>query len=249
MLEGEITMDSLNKSSYLPYYLQIKDILKERIMNKIYLPNMLIPSENELCDEFSVTRATIRNALNELKKEGLIYTAKGKGSIVSQPKIEQSLLKFYSFGREFTEHHEKTSSMILSKELIQVLPSIARKLNIETNAMIYEIARVRIFDRMPLILETSYIPEEIAPGFLENNLAEHSMYDLLEGKYGRKIVKAKEYIEPQVSNDYESKYLDIVYHSPVFYTERITLTHGERPIELRKSILRGDKFKFYTELY
>ncbi|MTI56699.1 MAG: GntR family transcriptional regulator [Geosporobacter ferrireducens] len=249
MIKGETGMSTLNKDSYLPYYLQIKDILKERIMNKAYHVNMLIPSENDLCGEFHVTRATIRNALNELKKEGLIYTAKGKGSIVSPPKIEQSLLKFYSFGREFSDTNETIVSKFLNKAVIGASPAISRKLNTKPNTEVFEIIRVRIFNDLPLILETSYIPVHIAPDMLENNMEEESIYDLLESKYGVKIVKAKEYIEPQVSNDYESKYLDIVYHSPVFYTERISLTYGEKPIELRKSIIRGDKFKFYTELY
>lgn len=242
-------MNRLDKDSYLPYYLQIKDILKERIMNKTYQPNRIIPSENDLCEEFAVTRATIRNALSELKKEGLIYTAKGKGSIVSPPKIEQSLLKFYSFGREFKDINEKTASKLLSKALIKASPTIVRKLSINTNTEVFEIVRIRIFNDLPLILETSYIPIHIAPEILDNDLEEESIYDLLESKYGVKIVKAKEYIEPQVSNEYESKHLDVAYNSPVFYTERITLTDREEPIELRKSIIRGDKFKFYTELY
>ncbi|MEW9121480.1 MAG: GntR family transcriptional regulator [Thermotaleaceae bacterium] len=242
-------MEEINKKSYLPYYLQIKDILKERIMNKVYLPNMLIPSENELCDEFHVTRATIRNALYELKKEGLIQTEKGKGSKVSPPKIEQSLLKFYSIGKELKNFGENAASYTLSKGRIKGTMDIANKLEIAEGTEVFEIVRIRFYDEEPLILETAYIPVSLTADLLEQDLEQAFIYDLLENKYGLKIIKAKETIEPKIANEYEAKHLRLGEYVPVFYTERITLTYAQKPIEFRNSVIRGDKFKFYTELY
>ncbi|MBS4534251.1 GntR family transcriptional regulator [Clostridium sp. D2Q-14] len=242
-------MDNLNKDSYLPYYLQIKEIIRERILNNIYEIDTLLPSEKEFCKEFNVTRATVRNALRELKKEGLICTEKGVGSIVKPHKIEQSLLQFYSFGRTLKNKKDDFISKIISAKKIKPNCNIINRLEIKKNMSVYEILRIRIFNKSPLILEASYIPVHIAPDIIKDKLHGMSIYNLLEGKYGIKIVKAREYIEPQVANEFQSKHLSIEYGSPIFHTERLTLTHNNKPIEYRNSLIRGDKFKFYTELY
>lgn len=70
------------KNSGLPYYLQIYNELRGRIISQVYLPGQPIHSENELVSEFGVTRATIRNAVKKLQDEGLIRTEKGKGGII-----------------------------------------------------------------------------------------------------------------------------------------------------------------------
>lgn len=242
-------MKGLNKDSYLPYYLQIKEIIKERIIKNIYKIDTLLPSENEFCVEFKVTRVTVRNALRELKKEGLILTEKGKGSIVKPHKIEQSLLKFYSFGRTLNNKENKLVTKIISAKKIKPNSNIANKLEIDIDMDIFEILRLRIFNNSPLIFEASYIPVDIAPDIIEDELHEKSIYNLLEGKYKINIVKAKEYIEPQIANEFQAKYLNIEHCSPIFHTERITLTNDSKPVEYRNSAICGDKFKFYTELY
>jgi len=237
-----------HKTSDLPYYIQIKNILEERIKKGVYPVGTLLPSENSLSQEFRVTRSTIRNAIKELKDAGLVYTEKGRGTRVRQLKIEQSLLKFYSFGRVF-EDSKKAYSKIINKRIIEK-PSkgIQEKLHIE-NSSIYEIVRLRYFNDIPLILESSYIPTNIVKDMLSNDLENQSIYNLLEDKYKIRIKKAKEYISPKISGKEESKYLKIPIGSPVFYTERITISSKDTPIELRRSIIRGDRFTFYTELY
>jgi len=77
-------MEKINKKNKIPLYIQIQKIIKTRIENNIYQKGTLIPSENELSKEFGVTRFTIRNAMKGLQKEDLIYTEKGKGSLVKK---------------------------------------------------------------------------------------------------------------------------------------------------------------------
>lgn len=216
-------------------------------MDKAYPTSSLIPSENELAKEFQVTRATIRNAINELKKEGLIYTEKGRGSFVSPPKIEQSLLQFYSFGRTYKDSNQTTTTKLISIDQMSADKDLAIQLRILINEPLFVITRLRIFNGFPLILETSYVPLELMPDLTTKDLNHLSLFDLYETDYNLKIVNAKEFIEPKLAGEQEAYYLDIQVGSPVFYTERTTYTLMERPIEIRKSFIRGDKFRFYTE--
>lgn len=233
------------KDSGLPYYLQIFNELRERIVSGAYQPGQLISSENELVNEFGVTRATIRNAMKKLQDEGLVYTEKGKGSYVSSPKIEQSLFKFYSFGRNYSSFNIQ-SVLISVKEISD--SEIQKIFLLSEDEQLKQIIRIRKLDNTPVIIETSYIPVALAPDIETFDLKNLSIYNLLEQQYGLKILKAKEYLDTCTADSYCSKLLEIEKGESMFVTERITYGINETPIEYRRSIIRSDKFRFSVEL-
>jgi len=233
------------KDNGLPYYLQIYNELCGRIISQMYLPGQLIPSENELADEFGVTRATIRNAIKKLQDEGFAYTEKGKGSYVNSPKIEQSLFKFYSFGRDYSKFNIQS---VLVKIIDTIDEDVQKIFGLSSKDQIKQIVRVRKIDNSPVIIETSYIPTNYVPGIEKFDLENLSIYDLLEQNYGFHILKAKEYLDTCIADNYYSKLLEIPSGKPVFVTERTTYNTDQRPIEFRKSIIRSDKFRFSVEL-
>lgn len=233
------------KDSGLPYYLQIYNELRRRIQSQVYLSGKPIPSENELVSEFGVTRATIRNAVKKLQSEGLIATEKGKRSYVNVPKIEQSLFKFYSFGRNYSEF-DKSSALLEVKEINDA--EIQKVLNLSPEDLIKQIVRIRKLDKVPVIIETSYIPVSLASDIENFDIENCSIYDLLENNFGLHILKAKEVLDTCIPEEYHRRLLDIGKEKPVFVTERITYDTNERPIEFRKSIIRSDKFRFSVEL-
>ncbi len=242
-----MAVKDFEKSSNIPYYLQIKDILKSRL-NGTYPANGLLPSETTLAQEFNVTRTTIRNAIKELQREGLVHTEKGKGTMVSTPKIEQSLLKFYSFGGEYKNTVHQMESEVIEKITVEADEFIAGRLKIPISSGVYKIVRLRSLKEAPIIIETSYIPEKLAPKIIDFELEGKSIYDLLENNYNLKIANAREYIEPRIATKKELDFLGLKAPAAVFYTERTTHNLEYVPMELRISIIRGDKFKFYTEL-
>lgn len=238
----------INKEDNLAYYIQIYNILKKRIEDRIYLPNKLLPSENELAEEFKVTRITVRNALKRLKQEDRIYTEKGKGSFVKPSVIEQSLFKFYSFGRNYNKQESQTETTVIDAMICDGDDDMQDKLKLTGNRKVIKITRLRKMEQSPAILEFSYIPFQLAPNILEFDVANSSIYDLLEDNFNLKIARAKEYLSPALTDVYESVLLEIEEKTPVFITERTTYTQGDVPIEFRKSIIRSDKLKFFVEL-
>lgn len=241
-------MGNVDKESYIPYYVQIKEDLLERIRDGAYRSGQRIPSEQALAEEYQVTRTTVRKALDELKREGVIRTEKGKGSVVSNSRIEQSLLQFYSFGREIGTTGEAAASRVIKVGQVPASPQLEKKLRLPPNGAVHEIVRLRHYRNTPLILEFSYVPTGVAPSITEQDLESQSIYDLLERVYGWRVQGAKEYLYPRISDTYESELLQIPRHSPVFQTERITRGEDGRVIEFRRSVIRGDKVTFSTEL-
>lgn len=238
----------IDKTNDVPYYLQIYNVLKERIDTGIYESNILLPSENMLVEEFQVTRITLRNAIKKLKDEGRIYTEKGKGSYINPPKIEQSLFKFYSFGRNYTDKDWNANTSLISINTSSFEAEAQNKLALTSDKAVTQIIRLRKLDTVPVIVETSYIPTDLVLGINSFDFEKNSIYDILEQHYKLKIVKAKEYLDPCVTDTYYSNLLEVSKGTPVFITERITYSNNEIPIEFRKSIIRSDKFRFSVEL-
>jgi GntR family transcriptional regulator len=236
----------VDKQSPIPYYLQIYNILKDRIDKGVYEANSQLPSENELVAEFDVTRVTIRNAVKKLKDEGRIYTVKAKGSYINGPKIEQSLFNFYSFGRNYTNFNIESVVVSIAEEVAS--EDLRGKLYLDEGDIVTVIVRIRKLEGTPVIVETSYIPKKIAPGIGGLNLGKLSIYNILENEYNKKIAYAREYLDPSVTDEYYSKLLKVRKGTPVFITERITYTIDEKPIEYRISTIRSDKFRFSVEL-
>jgi GntR family transcriptional regulator len=238
----------INKENNMPYYVQIYNELKTRIDSMVYKSNEILPSENELAGEFNVTRVTVRNAIKKLKDEGRIHTEKGIGSYVNSPKIVQNLDGIYTFGKGFDGKGYRLESKVIETYKEACNSSIQKNLKLGNNESVIVLKRVRSLEGIPVVIQTSYIPESIVPKIEISDLNEGFIYDVLEKKYGIKILKATEYLDPIVADEYYSELLQIELNTPLFMTERITYSDYDKPVEFRKCVIRNDKFRFLVEL-
>ncbi|MFW5991922.1 MAG: GntR family transcriptional regulator [Halanaerobiaceae bacterium] len=227
----------------LPSYKTIASEITQRIHKGIYSPGTYLPSENQLALEFEVTRTTIRKALNILKQRGTIESFQGKGYMVKQLHWEQSLLQFYSFGRNIAENIQNPDTNILSYQKIDGLKNIDEY----TSTELWDITRLRLMNKKPLILETSYIPVSFLPRFDEIQLQQNSLYNLLK-ENGVNIIRAKEYLEPILPSLEDQQMLKIEADTPLFQILRYTYDSNQELVEVRESLIRGDQFHFSTEM-
>jgi len=235
----------LSRNNYYPYYIQIKQILLDRINNGVYEHGQKLPSESSLAKEFAVTRVTLRRALELLRQEGILNPIKGVGWTVIHHRIEQRLTSSYWFGLEVGDTGTSTSSRIIKTNSIEIPKELEYYFNDNISKLIvYELVRLRLYGQYPISLEYSYIPKHLAPEIDKEFHRNESLVWLLENTYGLAIGKSTEYLIPQLSDAYESELLQISLNSPVFQTIRITYSKKQEIIEVRKSIIRGDKVVF-----
>lgn len=227
----------------LPGYKKIAAEISQRIHDGSYSSNSFLPSENQLAKEFGVTRTTIRKALNILKQQGSIESFQGKGYKVKTLYWEQSLLQFYSFGRNIADKLEDTETKLVSSQEINGLQDIEGFENIR----LWEITRLRLIGGVPMILETSYIPVNYLEEFNFKNLEQYSLYNLLEEE-GVHIVRAKEYLEPVIPPLEARDLLRVKVDNPLFQTLRYTYDSKDTLVEFRESLIRGDHFRFSVEM-
>lgn len=239
---------SLNPGSVIPLYHQLKEILKENIESGVWKPGDRIPSENELRKQYDVSRNTVIKALEELVQEGLLRREQGRGTFVSSPKISHSLTGFYSFSNVLRANGLEPKDVILGLEKRIAKPSIARHLKLTGSQEVWVLKRLRCAGEEPIMLETSHLPQNRVLRVDQADLENRSLYDYLEQKHDILVTRAKEIFEPVLIRDYESRYLRVPEGYPALLLDRIAYDSQGRPVEFCRSIVRGDRCRFYTEL-
>ncbi len=245
MTEGIRTIE---KDSPLSLYYQLKQIIIDMIDKGELTENDKLPTEQELCEQYNISRSTVRQALKELENEGYIYKIQGKGTFVSPTRFQQDLLKFYSFTEEMKKAGKTPSSQVLDFKIIIPEDKISRKLNIGKGEKVYEIIRLRLADNEPMMLESTYLPYDLFPDITREKLEINSLYDILINEYDVSFSKAEEMFSPTLLSEKEAKILGYITGGPAILLERITYNQQERIIEYTKSIARGDKFKYHVVL-
>ncbi|WP_081415000.1 phosphonate metabolism transcriptional regulator PhnF [Ectobacillus panaciterrae] len=238
---------SINKYSPFPIYYQIQEWIKQKIEAGEWKSGDKIPSENELCDTFDVSRMTIRQAINNLVEQGYLYRKRGIGTFVQLPKVEQRLQGMTGFTEDMKARGMKPSSALLSFELVSASARVADKLHLEDGASVYEVRRIRLADDEPIAFETTYLSplvvKEINEDILQNSLYEH-----LEQKLGYKLLRATQTIEAAVAAEEEAPHLHISKRAPVLVVEQTSYAEDDVPLEYVKCIYRGDRYKFITNI-
>ncbi len=235
-------MNKIDKSSKIPLYAQLMDILINQIENYME-ENDQLDSEREICDKYGVSRTTVRQALDELEKQKNIYKVHGKGNFISSRRVEQELIKVYSFTDEMRKLGKKPISKLLNFEIAEPDSKILRKLKLKENELVYKITRIRIADDIPMIYEVTYLPYDKFNGMTKKDLEENPLYEIFKNDFKVHITSAEEVLESVSINKLESIYLDVSQGEPGLKIERTTY-ENKQVIEYTVSIARGDKFKY-----
>jgi len=206
-----------------------------------------IPSERQLSVDLGVSRLTLRAALDELVREGLLDRRRGSGTYVREPKIAQELT-MTSFSEEMRRRGMRPESKTLSITTALAGAYLGRCLHVSPSEKIMVAKRLRLADEETMAIETLHVPESRVPGLTPKDLDQGSFYELLSERYGITIVGGIQTIEPTVTNEEESDALGVPLHSPAFLFERTTRAETGDIVEFVRSIYRGDRYRLVTEL-
>ncbi|WP_332647018.1 GntR family transcriptional regulator [Lysinibacillus sp. 54212] len=237
----------LDKNSHIPIYIQIEEILKQRIYLEEYGIDESIPSERELSIQFGVSRMTVRQAINTLVNSGLLYREKGRGTYVANPKLEQPLMGLTSFTEDMRARGMEPSSKILRFEKIVPPFDIASDLLLEKDEEVFFVVRIRNANDKPMAIERTYIPVKLYPELDEKKIM-GSLYALIEAKFHQKIGNAIQQMEAAIVAKDDCRYLQISPTAPVLIIKRISYLSDGIPFELVRSTYRADRYKFISEI-
>ncbi|EDS77012.1 GntR family transcriptional regulator [Clostridium massiliodielmoense] len=240
-------MLEVNKKSCVPLYYQLMNVILEKIELGILQEHDKLPSERELCEQYDISRSTVRQTMQELENNGYVYREHGKGTFVSSQAVKQDLLKFYSFTEEMKKIGKVPKSIVMSFEIVKTTESVAEKLKCSSNDEVYKIVRLRLADDNPMMYETTYLPVKRFPELTKEQLEANSMYDVFKKKYGVHFTKAEETFRPVHMKNHEAKMLKADVKIPSMMIERYTFENSNI-IEYTVDIARGDRFEYRVVL-
>ncbi|TDG05899.1 GntR family transcriptional regulator [Paraburkholderia guartelaensis] len=227
-----------------PLYVQIKDTLRERILNGTYAPHSQMPSEHELCTLFGVSRITVRQALGDLQKEGLVFKLHGKGTFVSRPKAFQNVTSLQGFAEAMSSMGYEIVNQLRSFKIIKADRHVAQRLNLPEGTPVTEIHRVRMLNREPVSLELTWVPEALGKRLANADLATRDIFLILENDCGVPLGHADVSIDAILADDDIARALRVEDGSPVLRIERLTHDASGNPIDYEYLYFRGDAFQY-----
>jgi len=237
----------LDSNSPLPLYFQLQEILRRKIKNREFNPGDIIPTEKELEAMYKVSRITVRNAINGLVFEDLLVKKQGKGTIVAFPKLQEdgnTTLK--SFTEKMKMQGKVTSTRVLNVLRIPVTDRLMEHIDIKFGEEIVYAKRLRIVDDEPIALFENYICTNT--GLTEKDDFSGSVFELLEKKYGIKIISSEKVIEAGLASKEDADFLKISAGDPVLIIRYTTYDDDNNRIEYAEGVYRADKYKYMVRL-
>lgn len=227
-----------------PLYTQIKDTLRARILDGTYQPHQRMPSESETMAMFKVSRITVRQALGDLQKEGLIFKIHGKGTYVSKPKAFQNLASLQGFGEAMQRMGYESYNHVIGFRNMLAPKFVAEKLAVTPHTTVLEIKRVRYLNREPISLDVTYLPQEIGERLQKEDLATRDIFVILEDDHGIALGNAQVQIEAILADEDLAMPLKVEAGSPILRMERLTFAANDKPIDFEYLYYRGDAFQY-----
>ena len=242
-------MRGVDHQSQIPYYVQLKEVIRERIKNGVWAANEQLPTEAELCDMFSISRTVVRQALQDLMHEGLITRRKGKGSFVAPSKISEQLVqKLTGFYHDMVAQGYTPVTQVLKQEVVPAPRGVAEHFGFDEGTPVIEIVRLRYVEETPIVLVTSYLPYDLCPALIDEDLSNQSLYDVLEKRFTLYIARGRRVMQAVPASKSEARYLQVNEGAPLFLLESTSYLDDGMAVEYYLAYHVGERSQFEVEL-
>lgn len=240
----ELLSSRLNSFRREPLYIQLAAQIKGLIQSGELAVGDLLPSEPELCEKLGISRSTVRQSLSNLESEGYVIRRRGKGTYVSKPKVKRRVSRLCSFSNQMKEQGIASTSRVLSFGVLssEDVPDLHG-----VSGDVYKIVRLRETDGQPFMIDTVYVPVKLAPSIKKADLADRSLYDIIEEKTGNAPQHALETYEVVKLGKNEAKLLQTENKAAFLVKRTSRLLSGEL-FELATMLIRGDRCRLEASL-
>lgn len=236
--------------SFAPLYLQIKALLSKSLEASEWRPGEAIPSEIELARRYRVSQGTVRKAIDALAADNLVVRRQGKGTFVATHTEERtSLFRFLRIRRN--DGADVTPvSRLLDVKRAKASAETARLLGMKAGDAVLVLRRVLEYDAEPVVLDEITLPAALFRGLTKARYDAYrgSMYSFFESEFGVRMLKAQEKIRAVAADGAAARILRTEPGAPLLAVDRVTLTYGDRPVEVRKGLCVTHAFHYLNEL-
>ncbi|MBE3559604.1 MAG: GntR family transcriptional regulator [Ktedonobacteraceae bacterium] len=232
----------------MPKYYIVKEALLGRIIDGTWAPGTLIPSEPELCQEFGVSRVTVRRAISDLVHEGRLRTVQGKGTFVAARKLQEHFVqRAFGIYEDMERRGLRLDTQVIRQEVISASPEVASLLKLRVNEPVHVLVRVRSVEGEKILVSTTYIPEYLCPDLVHQDLSTGSLYRLLRTRYDLRIARGQRSLEAVSAGQWEARLLEVALGSPLLRLDSVAYLADGRAFEYSQALHRGDRARVEVE--
>ena len=233
----------LDETSAQPLYQQLQRGLRAAIENGVIGPDDALPPERDLAEMLSVSRITVRKAIDELVEDGLLIRKQGSGTFVSN-RVEKNFAKLTSFSEDMRARGREPRSVWLNKAEGTVNPEESLTLRSSPGTPVFRFHRIRYADDAPMALEYATVLAACLPSV---DAVETSLYEALE-QTGNRPMRALQRLRAVLLTAEQAKLLKAQESDAGLLVARVGYLKDGRAVEYSQSYYRGDIYDFVAEL-
>ncbi len=239
----------IDPDSPIPLYFQLKQHLLGMLEHDGLETGSLLPSEKELAAEAGLSRFTVRQALDELQREGWLEKHQGKGTFVSRPTIPLSMAwRLVGFSEDMARKGFRVTSKVNDARLITPNREVAKSLDLPPGRKVVYLQRLRSVNGRPFLIDTVFARSDLCPGLEAGDLTDNSLFRTIESRYHKTVVRARRILTIATAESWVAKMLDVPRGSPLYrLTDLLFIANGE-PILYAESLIIEDRCEFVFEL-
>jgi GntR family transcriptional regulator len=230
-------------------YPQVEATLREMIEDVEYGPGDKIPPERELSEMLGVSRMTVRRAIENLVKQGMLERHSTTGTFVRQPQVIRRLHQEYNKGlsQELSEEGIEPGSQLITFKKIRAPRKIAGYLNLRIGQFVVSLCRLRLADEQPFCVETAYLPVDLVPDLTADDFnKEISLYKILRERYDIIVASSEGTLKLSHTTPDEARLLRLEVGAPVLFRSAVSFDKSGNPIEYSKSVNHPEAVVFHT---
>ena len=241
------TEKTVDRESLQKLYVQMFSIIKEKIEKQEWPNGSQIPTEDELCRTYDVSKATVRNAVSELVRSGYLRKQQGKGTFVTYAKQDLGVTMKTKLTEDMFGEGVKAKKELLAKGLKQPSEEMRSILSLNGDQDLYYILCRRVVNGETAYLEESYVRLSVFPGIEDEDVCRVPFYELIQERGAKKISKVVQTIEVSEAHGEAASLLRIPEGAPALLLHRLLIGSESNPIAYTRLLGIGKKYKIMTE--
>ena len=223
--------------AFSPLYRQIKDLMVRDLQAGVWRPGEAIPSETDLAARFKVSQGTVRKAIDELATENLLVRRQGKGTFVATHAEQNTQFRFLRLQPD-DGVAAGTQRRFIDCRRLRAPSDVARALGLRSGDAAIQVKRVLSLRGAPVVFDEIWLPAALFKGLSAERLSDYRgpMYQLFESEFGVRMIRAEEKIRAVAAEGQAAELLSVGVGAPLLSVERLSLTYGDKPVELRRGL-------------
>ena len=233
----------------IPLYYQVKHTILKNIENGIWKPGDSLPTERWLCENYKVSRVTVRKALDELLQDGAIIRSKGKSALVAQQKMERTNPRMTGLSEEFSGKGLPVENTVLWQKTIAANKKLSDKLKVPEGEPLWQIRRIRKVNGQPIVDQLIHLVLRHTIGLTPEKLTNQSLYQTMEREFHLELAYATQTIGAALPTREQMRFLEMKEESPVLTVELISYLKDDTPIEYTINHYVSDLYHITNTVY